>query len=84
MSQDLASFPTLIRTILLILLLFFAARILGRIILPMLSQKRKAPNGNAKERPEGEVRIEQVNKDAKKNTSSDSADGDYVDYKEVE
>jgi hypothetical protein len=84
MSQNLASFSGMFRTILLILLLFFAARLLGRIIMPMLSQKRKAPNGNAEARPEGEVRIEQINKNTRKNKSADGNDGEYVDYKEVD
>ncbi len=88
MSQDLASFPGVIRTILLVLLLFFVARILGRIFLPMIAQQRKGStnrnNSSAPHRPEGEVRVEQIRKNASNDAGSGKHEGEYVDYKEVD
>jgi hypothetical protein len=84
MHQQLASAPGLLRTLLLILILFIAARILGRILTPWLQgQKRPTAKGpDAENRREGEVRIEYLNKNKKKDTNP--AGGEYVDYKEVD
>lgn len=85
MPQELASVPGIFRTVLLVLLLFFAARILGRILLPFINGQKGRPGNypNNPPRPEGDVRIEKTKSATGSQRSQNDQEGDYVDYKEV-
>jgi hypothetical protein len=65
-----------LRILLIFALLYFAVRLLGRILFP--SQRNSFSGGNVK--PEGDVTVENNNQHGK-NIKKD--EGDYVDYEEV-
>ena len=65
-----------LRILLIFALLYFAVRLLGRLLFP--SQRNSFGQGNDK--PEGDVTVENNNHHGKKIKKDD---GDYVDYEEV-
>lgn len=82
-----ASITGVFRTILIILALFFAVRILGRLLSPYLNgrQKRSADFKSQQDsRQEGEVRIEYTKKDREMSAKKDSKSGEYIDFEEVD
>ena len=80
-----------LKTILIITLVYYAFRFIGRYILPIVlgAAVKKAQknyqdqmNGTKPQRPVGEVTIENI---PKKDTSkSEKGEGDYVDFEELE
>ena len=89
-----ASIPGVIRTFLIILLVYFGFKIIVRLLAPFLmryvskkaEQKFGQPFGQYKRpqetnRKEGEIIIEKV---PEQNKSSNKDVGEYVDYEEIE
>ncbi|PCJ82448.1 MAG: DUF4834 domain-containing protein [Flavobacteriales bacterium] len=86
--------PNLLRTILIILLIYFVIRLFTRYVMPFLlrmfvnkaqrnfEQKMNEMHGQQEQRPEGEMRVDyNPNKNQKKKKDDD---GEYVDYEEVD
>lgn len=87
-----------VRTILIILAVYFAFKLIGRYVLPWLARKAthkmqqkmqdemRRRSGQQPLRKEGEVTIEYTNesKKRKKPSSNASRVGEYVDYEEVD
>jgi len=76
------------RLILIILGIYVAVRLLGRLLSPLMnksgSSTARGPNRQeADNRKEGEVKIEYTDKKKRKN-NSDSGEGDYVDFEELD
>ncbi|MEY8849313.1 DUF4834 family protein [Psychroserpens sp. XS_ASV72] len=87
-----ASFVGFVRTILIILLIYYGIKILSRIFAPYLlrymSRKMQEKYGgqfyqqkNEPKHKEGETVIDKV---PKRENSSDKSIGEYVDYEEIE
>ena len=85
-----ASVPGFLRTILIILLIYYGIKVLSRLFAPFLmkfvakkAEQRFGSQFNAKEEPqkkEGEVTIDKV-----PNTKSSNKNvGDYIDYEEID
>lgn len=81
----------LLRTILIIALVYYAFRFIGRYILPMVmgaavkkAQKNYQDQMNASQpqRPVGEVTIEKIPK--KEASKSKASDDEYVDFEELD
>jgi len=82
-----ASLTGVIRTILIILALYFAVRVLGRLLRPLLYGKKSNPSATdtSDSRRDGEVRIEYPRKDkSRKGNNGRGDDGDYIDFEEVD
>lgn len=76
------------RLILIILAIYFAVRLLGRLLMPIMNKnsasgRSGAARNRADNRREGDVTIEYTDKD-KKNRKRDSGEGDYVDFEELD
>lgn len=74
--------------ILIILGIYFAVRLLGRLLAPLMNNNRSSASGGAgrresDNRKEGEVKIEYTDKKKRKD-NSDSGEGDYVDFEELD
>ncbi len=81
-----ASVTGVFRTILILLALFFAVRILGRLLRPMINPGNKKTPGSppqADSRREGEVRIEYPKKEPNQGKEKGKP-GDYIDFEEVD
>lgn len=79
-----ASVVGLFRTILIILLVYYVLKWLGRLFFPLLVKKFFGSQSNqqqSKQKKEGDVTIV---KRGKKPTGKDDRLGDYVDFEEVE
>lgn len=78
----------LIRTIFIILAIYFLVRILGRLFAPFLSGSESKRTGNFQandsSRPEGDVRVEYTNKNKSSKKESSSKEGDYIDFEEID
>lgn len=85
-----ASVPGFLRTILIILLIYYGIKVLSRLFAPFLmkfvvkkAEQRFGSQFNTKEEPqkkEGEVTIDKV-----PNTKSSNKNvGDYIDYEEID
>ncbi len=73
--------------IFILLMLFFLVRIIGRIVMPFLGGSKKGQQNNYAQdtqRKEGEVRIEYTDKNREKREKSDSGQGDYIDFEELD
>lgn len=79
-----------LRTILVIALIYFGIKVVTRYILPMLVDKGvknmqqkmyEQQHGKGSKRPEGEVTIENKNKNQQSNSRNN---GEYVDFEEVD
>jgi hypothetical protein len=76
------------RLILIILAIYFAVRLLGRLLMPIMNKNTSSGgSGSSQRRPdsrrEGDVTIEYTDKN-KKNRKGDSGEGDYVDFEELD
>jgi len=79
-----ASVVGVFRTILIILLVYYVLKWLGRLFFPLLVKKFFGSQSNqqqSKQKKEGDVTIV---KRGKKPTGKDDRLGDYVDFEEVE
>ena len=78
----------MLRVIALILVFYFIFRIVGRLLMPILGQRKPNPSqgGNAPPdgRREGEVRVEYTDPEKAKKKKSDTGEGEYVDFEELE
>ncbi len=84
-------FVNFIRTLLIILIIFYAIRLFTRFVLPYLLKKgvqnmeskmnQQYRNQQNQHKPTGEVTVEKGTTNQKQ---SRSYDGDYVDFEEVE
>ncbi|HKL02853.1 MAG TPA: hypothetical protein VJ911_04225 [Cryomorphaceae bacterium] len=72
------------RIIAIILLIYFGVKLLGRLFAPLINPQSKRPDsrGSDHNRPEGDVRVEYTKKS--KSKKSDSSEGEYVDFEEVD
>jgi hypothetical protein len=82
-----ASIPGVIRTILIILAIYFLVRLLGRLFMPIMRDERTS-NGSRRggrdaQRKEGDVTIEYTD-EQKRKRNKDSGEGDYVDFEELD
>mgnify|MGYP001793429273 CR=1 FL=1 len=88
MIIDEASIPGLFRTILIILTIYFLVRILGRLLMPLMNggkttSRRGGRYSREDNRKEGDVTVEYTDKNKGKRRS-DSAEGDYIDFEELD
>lgn len=74
------------RMVLILLLIYFGVRVLGRMFAPRPRGRTGSRHGNERPDPrrEGEVRIEYPNKDKRQKSGEDKAGGEYVDYEELD
>jgi len=79
----------LLRTILIILAIFFAVRLLGRLFAPIFngrsssgSNSRSSRDGGS--RPEGDVRVEFTKKQKSSKKNGDQNEGEYIDFEEID
>jgi len=77
-----------VRTLFIILIIFYGVRLFSRYVLPYLLQKGIKNMENKmnqqyqnQQKPSGEVTVEKGKTESKKNSA---ADGDYVDFEEVD
>jgi hypothetical protein len=87
MHEYAASVTGVFKTIFILLALYFAVRILGRLLSPFTGNKQKPGAGNAARgdlRKEGEVRIEYPEKDRDPADEKKGKGGDYIDFEEVD
>ncbi len=71
------------RIIAIILLIYFGVRLLGRLLSPLINPKTKGSGDRSDQsRPEGDVRVEYTKKS--KSKKSDSSEGEYIDFEEVD
>lgn len=87
MQAYAASLTGVFRTIFIILALFFAVRLLGRLLSPYLSGKKRGSTTFDKGqdgRQEGEVRIEYTKKERDAAKKKDGKSGEYIDFEEVD
>jgi len=83
-----ASIPGVFRTILIILAIYFLVKMLGRLLMPIMSGKNSSSRSGGRtahsnQRKEGEVTVEYT--DPKKGKRrSDSGEGDYIDFEELD
>lgn len=76
------------RLILIILAIYFAVRLLGRLLMPIMNKNNSSGPSRSSQnkqdnRREGDVTIEYTDKN-KKNRKGDSGEGDYVDFEELD
>ncbi len=81
-----ASIDGVIRMILIILLLYFAVRFLGKLFNPPSNPNSNRPrSGSAPHtRPEGDVRIEYTDKNRGAKKPNQSKEGEYIDFEELD
>lgn len=86
MQTYAASVDGVIRMILIVLLLYFAVRFLGKLFNPPPKQNSGGPRSSSAphNRPEGDVRIEYTDKSRGKQKTKDSKEGDYIDFEELD
>ncbi len=87
MQAYTASLTGVFRTIFIILALFFAVRLLGRLLRPYLTGNKRgaSPFENRQDaRQEGEVRIEYTKKEREAAKKKDGKSGEYIDFEEVD
>lgn len=80
-----ASLTGVFRIIAILLLIYFGVKLLGRLLAPLINPQSKKPGSgrsNDQNRPEGDVRVEYTKKS--KSDKSDSSDGEYIDFEEVD
>ena len=76
-------------TILIILLIFYGLKFVGRILFPIvvkkavnnMQERQSQYQRQQQHKPEGEVTIE---KDRKQQTRNNTTEGEYVDFEEIE
>lgn len=73
----------MLRMVLIILAIYFLVRFLGRLLKPYLSDQSPQRNTSNRPRKEGEVTIEYTDK-SKKRKKTDTGDGDYIDFEELD
>jgi hypothetical protein len=80
-----ASIPGVLRTILIILAIYFLVRLLGRMFKPVMREEGSSSRRNSRSnnRKEGDVTIEYT-EGQKKSRKKDSGEGDYVDFEELD
>ncbi len=80
-----------IRTILILLVIYFLFKVVVRVILPLLlkkfvekkSQEFQDRFNQHEKKPEGEITIETKENKKKKDRKDKDDDGEYVDYEEI-
>ena len=76
-----------LRTILIIIIVVYALKLIGRYVIPLLIKRQinkfqqENNRQNYQQKPEGEVTVE---KDKTKDKKFNSDEGEYVDYEEVD
>jgi len=79
----------LLRTILIILAIYFVVRILSRLFAPILNGRssngsNSRSSGKSSSRPEGEVRVEYTKKSKSSNGDDNQKEGEYIDFEEID
>ena len=72
------------RTLFIILIVYYAIKIIRRVVFPLLSNQSRQPtqpSPRRNQRPEGDVRVEK-NQQYDSRISKD--DGEYVDFEEID
>ena len=75
-----------LRTILIIIIVVYVLKLIGRYIIPMLIKRQvnkfqqENNRQNYQQKPEGEVTVE---KEKTSNNKFNSDEGEYVDYEEI-
>ncbi len=86
MQTVAASLTGVVRTILIIIALYFAVRVLGRLLRPLLYGTKSRPssaNEYSDRRRDGDVRIEYPRKKKRKGKNGKGG-GEYIDFEEVD
>ncbi|MCH2216148.1 MAG: DUF4834 family protein [Flavobacteriales bacterium] len=83
-----ASIPGVFRTVLIILAIYFLVRTLGRLLMPLMNGSKTTFRSGGRyagedNRKEGDVTVEYTDK-KKGKRRSDSGEGDYIDFEELD
>lgn len=86
MQTVAASLTGVVRTVLIIIALYFVVRVLSRLLSPLLYGNKSRPSSASEyndRRREGDVRIEYPRKKKRKGKNGKDG-GEYIDFEEVD